>query len=263
MVYCDESYIDAKRAYFGWGSLWSPSNRSGDLPARIQSLREKWNYHREIKWNKISDQNQSFYCDLVDLFFGQKWLMFHGLVVPRREVDFGLYPNKQAAKVYFLQLLLKTKVLEFAAPDIERKFSIIVDPLPIDYDKEHEKIEKITNAQLINELDLPHGPIQSISVAPDSRSSPGIQLCDLLLGGLLWARNGGTTTGKRGKARAVVARHVTKHLGWSDLSGSTIRQAWKFNVWIFKPKGRPRIERARDIPPMFKDIEKWRRRPRV
>ncbi|MCA9550415.1 MAG: DUF3800 domain-containing protein [Myxococcales bacterium] len=264
-IYCDETCIQGGSAHFGWGSLWIPSNRTGDIGGSdsetgLAGLKRLHSFDHELKWSRINSQNLPFFLDVVDWFFHRKWMMFHGLIVRSEDVDWARYEHRAAGRVFFLSELLRWKLAEYNVPGEDRLFRIRVDPLPIDYRKEHEKIERINNAMLRQRIG--RMPIKSIKTISDSKRSAGVQICDLLLGAWVWAWNDPDTTTRRGGARKKVADRIAAWLGWKDLRGATFRQAWKFNGWYFKPKeqGRRRVH-ARQIPEAFENIEKWRKKP--
>jgi phosphopantetheine adenylyltransferase len=65
-VACDESGIDGQ-VYYGFGSLWMKYQRRGDFTRIIRELREKHNYHNEIKWQKAHKKFYAeFYADLIE-----------------------------------------------------------------------------------------------------------------------------------------------------------------------------------------------------
>lgn len=73
LVYCDESGIDGQ-VYYGFGSLWLPWERRGDLTGLIKRLRDAYGCHDEIKWTKVTRRTLPFYKELVTEFFTRTWV---------------------------------------------------------------------------------------------------------------------------------------------------------------------------------------------
>ena len=110
LVYCDESGHAGKK-YYGFGSLWMPWERRGDFTGLVATLRDKYRYRHEIKWNKIDSRNEPFYRSLVEEFFVRNWLMFHCLVGRKGYLNLALHKGgyQEALQKQFSLLLRKKR----------------------------------------------------------------------------------------------------------------------------------------------------------
>jgi hypothetical protein len=226
LVYCDESGQTGK-AYYGFGSLWMPYERRGDLTALVSQLCRRHRYSNEIKWHNVSGQNVEFYCELVEAFFRKSWLMFHCLVGRRGYIDKRYHRGgyDEALRKHFA-MLIRSKIAFFAQRDRTKAYQVVVDQLPSRYCRADEAAHAIVNNQLRQQLGF--APIHNI-VTRDSREAIGIQLADVLVGAVVSSWN----VAQVGDAKARVRRSVSECLSWKDLRADTFRNEWKFNIWHF------------------------------
>lgn len=241
LVYCDESGIDGQ-VFYGFGSLWLPWERRGDLTGLVGRLRERHRYDDEIKWTAVNRRSVEFYRELVREFFARPWLMFHCIVVRKGYVDTSRHKDFDEARRKHFAMLLKAKVKFFSAGARDKSYHVRVDPLPSRYAKADEAAFKIVGASLKKELGL--APLKSL-ITVDSRSSVGVQVADLLLGAVMSERQATVTSEFKKSLRAEVA----SHLGWPDLQADTRHWEWKFNIWHFHDpiRGGEREARTRDL----------------
>lgn len=225
LIYCDESGIDGQ-VFYGFGSLWLPWERRGDFSGLVGQLREKHRYHDEIKWTHVNRRSEAFYSELVTEFFTRPWLMFHCLVVRKGYVDKTKHKDYDEALRKHFAMLISKKVKFFSAGAPDKAYHARVDPLPSRYAKADEATFKIAGSVLKKELGL--APLKSL-LTIDSKTSPGIQVADLLLGATMADWQKASTSEFKGRVRALVAQH----LGWPDLKADTRPREWKFNIWYF------------------------------
>lgn len=255
LVYCDESGIDGQ-VYYGFGSLWLPWERRGDLTGLVQRLRAEHRYNDEIKWTGVNRRSGKFFSDLLREFFSRNWLMFHCIVVRKGYVDTARHEDFDVARRKHFAMLLKAKVKFFAGGEADKAYHVRVDPLPSRYDKADEAAFKIIGATLKNELNL--APLKSLFTV-DSKTSPGIQIADFLLGATMAAWQGKAVS----EPKIAIQSELAAYLGWNDLRADTHLREWKFNVWYFFD---PTAGRAREVatrPVKLKiAMPPYRRRPR-
>jgi hypothetical protein len=226
LVYCDESGQSGKK-YYGFGSLWMPWERRGDFTGLVATLRDRYNYRHEIKWNKIDSRNEPFYRSLIEEFFNRNWLMFHSLVGRKGYLNLKLHNGgyQEALQKQF-SLLLRKKIAFFSEGDKRKAYHIVVDKLPYSYDKVDEATHVIVNHEL--KRDLGFAPIHNL-VSRNSRDAAGIQVADVLLGAVVTGWNQEDS----GDAKIAVRDCVAEHLGWRHLRADTRPWEWKFNTWFF------------------------------
>lgn len=242
LVACDESGTHGA-SYYGFGTLWLPWDRRGDLVQDLEALggRHRVPLHtadgirHEFKWNKVKEQKLDFYRAVVDYFFERPWLSFHCLVVRRANVDRSLHASLDEARRKHFVMLLANKIRRALKKNPARsRFAIWVDPIASSYKKADEAVEVITGRVVRKGA----GDIRpEIRVTTrESHDVRAIQLCDLLLGAVMapWQ----DTAEAAGKL--ALQQHVAKQLGWPDLRADTFESETKFNIWLFcNPNHRP------------------------
>ncbi len=224
IIYTDESGMHGGK-YYGFGSLWIPWERRGDLVGQIRSLREKHRVEDELKWTNVKRRSAAFVLDVVSWFFERPWMMFHCILVANEDVNRTLHKGRDEAQQKHFSMLLKNKIGYFASGGGKR-YRLRVDPLPSGYDKADEVVQKIVNAQLSKEIGE---PLVHDVVTCDSKRTVGIQVADVLLGAVIAAWQGAVEA----EAKKRVMLSVAEHLGWADLRHDTNHSEWKFNIWHF------------------------------
>jgi hypothetical protein len=217
LIYCDESGIDSQE-YHGWGTLWIPAERRGDLAHLLRELKRKHVFQGEVKWDRVGYRNSPFFRELCAQFFRTNWMMFHCVV-------FHAGAGLVEARLQQLNALLGNKMSFFSGSGRDKIYHVRVDPAPSSRAREDDEAGEITNAQLRQAIG--HAPIQTM-LTRNSRESAGVQIADFLLGAVLASWNERVADDG---PRAGVLRHVAKHLGWEDLRADTRPQEWKFNIW--------------------------------
>lgn len=229
-VACDESGVGGQK-YYGFGSLWMKYQRRGDFAQKVRELRERHNYHNEIKWQKAHKKHYAaFYEDLIEMFFKHQWLAFHCIVVRKGMVDKSFHDGDYdlAMRKHFTKLI-QTKIATIHKAHSKRdcEFRIEVDPLPSRYKKADEAFHKIANSMLKDQFGGVV-PIRSV-VTKDSKESENIQIADFLLGAVMSAFQGQASS----PAKLKVATNIAGYLGWDSLQYDTKPTERKFNIWYF------------------------------
>lgn len=226
LVYCDESGIDRPQKYLGFGSLWLPYERRGDLTKLVNNLRQQHAYSNEIKWKKVHSSNVQFFIQLVQTFFKTPWLAFHTIIIRKEMINLSLHADMEEAQLKFFSHLLANKIKKSSRKSPNRHYYVRVDPLPSSYAKADEAEHNIIGNMLKRELG--ESLLEALETK-DSKSVTGIQVCDLLLGATMAAFQKTIQTEHK---RAVV-QEVANHLGWPDLYADTYPSERKFNIWYF------------------------------
>lgn len=231
LIACDESGVHGS-SHYGFGSLWMKWQRRGDFYRDFYAIARSHQFNEELKWSHAQQrQYQPFYEELVSYFFERKWLAFHCLVVRKQIVRKEEYHKSDwdlaRRKHYTMLLATKIKKARKRFPDREHEFRVYVDSIPSRYAKADEAMEVITN-NILNQQFRNAEPVTSV-VTRDSKETPPIQLCDLLLGAVMetWQRKATNTT------KAAIRASIARHLGWKDLNSDTMPTERKFNVWYF------------------------------
>lgn len=231
LIACDESGVHGS-AHYGFGSLWLKWQRRGDFFEDFRALKERHGFRDECKWNSVhSQRNLPFYEDLLDYFFQRKWLAFHCLVVRKeivRKEQFHQNSWDLARRKHFTMLLTnKMRRSMDKHPQREHEFRVYVDPIASQYKKADEAIEVISN-RVLNQRFRSKDPVRSV-ITRDSKETPSIQICDLLLGAVMetWQRKATNTT------KLKVRSKIAEYLGWQEIDADTFNTEKKFNIWYF------------------------------
>jgi len=126
-------------------------------------------------------------------------------------------------------LLLTNKINRAlrARPDREHTFRIWVDPIPSRCEKADEAVAVIAN----NVLGQVFGNIRPVDkvITRNSKETPTIQLCDLLLGAVMdaWQQDA------KSEPKKKIRQFIAEHLGWENLKADTHPDERKFNIWYF------------------------------
>jgi hypothetical protein len=258
LVYFDDSGLHGS-THYGFGSFWIPAERRGDFPALVRELRAKHRMQDEIKWSKINSRNEPFYLELVETFFVKPWMMFHCLIVEKAYVDREAHDGDyDLARRKHFAMLAKRKIQDLCAAGSKKVYHLRVDRLPSRYEKADEAAHKIINSSLKKEIG--HSAVATLFTR-NSKTTPGIQLADVLLGAVMddWAGSAVSAP------KMNVKKSVADHLGWPDLSRDTYRSEWKLNIWSFfdPTDGTERPVRSRRVkllyPMKLVEIERGRR----
>lgn len=240
LVACDESGTK-QTPYFGFGSLWMSWDRRGDFANLFTRLRQRHKFETEAKWKRINRRSYPFTKDLVEEFFQRRWLSFHCLVVRKATIDKSLHEGSyELAWQKHFTMLLTNKIRQCMKrhADRENTIRIWVDPIQSSYPKADEVVEIIANHVLAKVVGGKR-PIDRV-ITRDSKSTPAIQLCDILLGAVLdaWRQNA------QSQDKLGIQRLIAEHLGWPDLQADTKPNERKFNIWYFHD---PQRQRTREI----------------
>jgi hypothetical protein len=112
-------------------------------------------------------------------------------------------------------------------PGREHEFHVYVDRIASRYAKADEAVSVISN-NVLNEKFPGRSPVKVVTTR-DSKDTPAIQLCDLLLGAVMetWQQKASNPT------KHNVRKIIAEHLGWEDLDSDTAVRERKFNIWYF------------------------------
>jgi hypothetical protein len=233
LISCDETGLHGAR-YYGFGSVWMAWQRRGDFHDWLREIRATHPEYknREFKWEHVNRYTLSTYRDLVELFFRRAPLSFHCLLVEKAVIDKALHDGDyDLARRKFLTKLITCKIRNAlrARPDREQTFRIWVDPIASRYPKADEVVEIVSNHVLRKVAPNRSSPVVDGVIEHDSKETPGIQLCDVLLGAVAATWQKENLAGAKLELQQLIAHH----LGWEDLRSDTRPAERKFNIWMF------------------------------
>ena len=223
-VYCDESrqelFTGKRRGGFVViGGVWLESAHREHLKARIGELRARHRVGGEFKWQKVSRSREAFYCDLVELFFGEP-IRFRAIVLAADEMDAARFHDADNELMFykFYYQLLHHWILD------QNTYRIFVDMKTNRVRGRVKTLERVLrNANLTAE-------IAGVQALP-SRELDILQLADVLVGAVGSVFNGGGTSAAK---QALVAR-IEQHL--EHPIQPTSRAEQKFNIFRFRSEG--------------------------
>lgn len=233
-------------SHYGFGSLWLKWQRRGDFYREFYAIAAHHGFKDECKWSRASRQQfLPFYEDLIEFFFKRRWMVFHCMIVRKDVVRKELHNNDWdlARRKHYTELLTnKMKLALRRFPNHGHEFRVYVDPMPSRYKKADEAMEVITN-HILNQKFKHLSPVSSVRTR-DSKDTPSIQLCDLLLGAVMETWQQKTTN----QTKIAIRNCIAKHLGWGGLDFDTKPSERKFNIWYFHdPMTEPRKIKSPDV----------------
>jgi hypothetical protein len=247
LVSTDESGIGGQK-YYGFGSIWMNWERRGDFHREFMEVRHR---HRmsdawEVKWSNLDGEvRRKVAMDLVDWFFRRPWLMFHCVVVRAADVDRSRHDGSfdLARRKHFAMLLTrKMKRCADLHRDRPNYFRLWVDPIASSYRKAGEATQIIATHTLKQIFKSERAVVESLQER-DSKATPSIQLCDLLLGAVMDAWQGQA----KKPEKLALAAEIARHLGWPDLAADTFPHERKFNIWFFHDCKGERATKTRPV----------------
>jgi hypothetical protein len=234
LISCDETGLHGAR-YYGFGALWMSWQRRGNFLEWIAEIRREHPEHRrsEFKWNHVNKQTLATYRDLVALFFRRVPLCFHCLLVEKAVIDKARHEGDyDLARRKFFTRLLTCKIANAlrARPDRDQTFRVWVDPIASRYPKADEVVEIVANHVLRRDaLAGRSRPVVDGVIEHDSKDTPSIQLCDVLLGAVAATWQKEPVVG----AKLELQRFIAEHLGWQDFCSDNRPNDRKFNILMF------------------------------
>ena len=223
-IYCDESCHlehDGNNVMV-FGALRCDASAVEQAVRSIKELRSKFGYQTEVKWTKLIAKQLPFYLELIDLFLGAGGLRFKATVVINKGLlDHTQYNGGSHGTFYY-------KMAYYTLRDFlekEKVCRIHLDYMDTQGNKRAQKLlEVLGNAKAAGILSA-----QIIR----SHESQLIQLCDLFIGALAYARR--FEAEKRTTTKSAIIGHLERQLGRSLLDGTPPWEE-KFNIFVFSPR---------------------------
>ena len=174
-----------------------------------------------------------------------KWLAFHCIVIKVADVNMKFHKDKDEARRKHFTKFLENKIKRVSGKYSRREntFRIWADTIHSRYDKSSEVVEKILCYELVK-LVQKNGSIKYVE-EKNSKETPQIQLCDLLLGAVMEAWQAKASS----YYKHQIQRHLASHLGWQNLRRDTDKDEAKFNIWYFfdPTKGKERDAKTQPV----------------
>ena len=223
-VYCDESCHlehDGEKAMV-IGGVWCPKDKKDEIFHRLREIKEKHGLSRrfEIKWNKVSKGQLSFYMDVINYFFDNCDLHFRALVVPNKQ-ELNLEAQNLNHDTFYYKMyfnMLKT----LFEPDCG--YNIYLD---IKDTRGQKKVEKLHEALCNNHYDFDRKLIQKVQQIR-SEEVELVALADLLIGAVSYLHRNKNTS----EAKLNLIDCIKERSGY-NLKSSTLYRESKFNIFVW------------------------------
>lgn len=256
-IYSDESRHKNER-FLLLGGIWVEENNVQVVEDGIRALRKKHGYTNsasrhidflgEFKWTKVSDKYLPVYKELANLFFElirTDTLRSCTMLVDTKDPVVIAYSNIK--KEGYFKLLY---MLYFHNSQIPAIYKIFPDRItnPTQQKVNFETLDKCLEAAfqkkfipLMNPSEHPgiRGFVNNITPT-DSKSSPFIQLIDVIMGGIGYYQNSFFKKERAKKAKVEMMKHIFDKIvlsGAFRFTGKSymVVKSTKFNVWLFRP----------------------------
>lgn len=218
-IYCDESCIEAlfdtkAHAFASIGGIWIPSDHRTILKEEISSIKAKYGFLGEMKWNKVTPKSVQMYYDLIDLFFRVYQVRFRAICMESAKIDNGTF-NQGSGELGFYKFYYQL-IQHWLVPG--ESYTLFLD----------HKINRSKSrvAELRHFLQqTSNAKIESAQALPSNESAL-IQLADVLVGAVSSSFNGEL---KVGSAKSLICTKIEEYLGHPIQRTGVNEQ--KFNVF--------------------------------
>jgi len=188
----------------------------------IKYLRHKHNYHREIKWTKVSENQKEFYDELLAYFFSSLFLSFKGtVVIDKSRLSHDRFDSSHDEFYYKMYYYTLRDFL-----NAENQYRIYMDYKDTKGGKRVAKLKEV----FYNES---HGNIEPDFNIIQSDESQLLQLCDLLIGALGYRNR--KDIEHTSSIKKYIVESIEKHIG-HRLNMGTPQWEKKFNIFRYTPR---------------------------
>lgn len=198
---------------FALGLVVSQNPR--ELHRAIIALKNRRNYHRELKFNDVSTQNLRIYLEFIDIFFDCTNNRFHALVVDKTKFTI---PASQKYHTAYNKLAAKLIAgsVDYKRSRTSEYITVLADDISTSKDDKFEKIvrEAVRKKHRRNAL---------FGIARfESHAVSEIQLVDVLLGLVAYSYKikFGLVSGSGAKLRLL--KHLQRKLNIQNLSEAQV-----------------------------------------
>ena len=226
-IYIDES-SQTKNRYLVMGGICLATSSVEAANDALAKVRLPQLPHGEMKWGKISKGKLPAYARTVAAFFDHPALLaahFHCLVVDTHQQDHRKH-NDGSREVGFNKEIYQLAI-KFARLYPERLFHLYPDYR--DTNQTPDDLRLILNRGRAKKGDKRDWPFRRCHFR-DSKTTPLLQLVDLLTGSVAWCVNGHGQAPDASEVKVRTSRYVLKRAGVTDCSRSTSTTG-KFTIW--------------------------------
>lgn len=197
------------------------------LDTQIRLLRQRSNFHDELKWNKISKLKVKFVKQVVDSFFETPGMRFSAMIINKDEVDFVSKFKEDPYRAYqcFSEILLKMGVGKNEVLIVLADY--ITTPKKVHFEVD---IKRKINAQFSR---LAIAGVHRV----DSQGTNMLQINDILLGAVIYdyKLKNKMVGGDRNKKK--VLNHIKRKLEISSFVGGLKSRNFRVTEYLDNKKG--------------------------
>lgn len=223
-IYCDESCHlehDNEKAMV-IGGVWCPKNKKDEIFRRIREIKEEHNLNPrfEIKWNKVSKGQLSFYMDIVNYFFDNSDLHFRAIVIPDKDsLDHEAFSQTHDDFYYKSYFNMLKTIFEPT-----NGYNIYID---IKDTRGQKKVEILHKVLCNNHYDFNRQIIRNVQQVR-SHEVELLTVADLLIGAVSYINR----DLNQSEAKLKLIDRIKERSGYS-LTSSTLYRESKFNLFVW------------------------------
>lgn len=229
-IYADESCQTAHR-FLVLGAVTIKTEAVAELVTAIRAARLPGLPHGEVKWTKVSAGKLETYRAVVDAFFElseQNVAHFHSVIIDTSRFDHHRF-NQGDREIGFSKMVFQL-LYKHARLYPERLYAYLDSRTT---QQSLEDLRLMLNRRAANKLGRSEFPFRRV-VFRNSKESDVIQLNDVLLGAVAWAKNGHSLRPDASAAKSDLAEHILRRAGIVSLDTDTPFGRNRFTVWNFK-----------------------------
>lgn len=224
-VYCDESRVENPDSQFMViGAVLIPREQKIRIAKELKEIVFTYNFHQEIKWNKVGERYKEFYKRIIDYFLSNKSLQFRCIVVDKKTVNYDIFHNKDKELAFFkfYYLMLKNKL------DDNNQYYILLDKKPTRDKKRARSLKSFLDSYVL--LHRSNCNIKHLQ-AYNLRDNVLIQLADFLTGLVAYRNN----TILKNNTKSSIAKYLEEKAN-TKLIKTTPAFSLKLNILKWTPK---------------------------
>lgn len=225
-IFCDEScHLEFdKTNILVLGAICCEEEQVVAINKHIKYLRNKHNYHNELKWTKLVKTQKEFYKELIEYFFSNSSMRFKTTTVINKSRLNHKEFNQGSHQNFYYKMFFYT-LRDFIQH--ENKYKIYLDYMDTLGRDKAKKLQEVLVNNSYNQSDI---DIYIIA----SRESQIIQLTDLFIGAMGYV-NREDLEKKESEIKNFIIDEIQRHINHSLCNGTPPWEE-KFNIFKFSPK---------------------------
>lgn len=237
-IYIDESSQNAHR-YLVLGGVRFKARDVDRINHLIAEARLPELPFGEVKWTKVSRKKLEAYKRITDIVFGNSDLIhFHSLIVDTSQVD-NVRFNGGDRDVGFNKELFQL-AMKFADIYESELFHVYLDER--NTSQSPDDLRLILNRARKKRGDSRDWPFRRCQFR-DSKTTPPLQLVDLLIGAIAWEANGHAKSPNASETKTTLSEYVLNCAGIRGVLSGTARTG-RFTIWVRQLQNASRSPRS-------------------